>query len=936
MNQIKVFEFAKEIGIETISLMDKIREWKLPIKSHMATLDEDMISAIKDRLQSEAAAKGDKKKTKSTAIKKAAPTKVVSTIKRADAALDKEVTKSAADTSDSADEESSESVKISSKKETPAKSVTKAASTAKTAVKTTIKKAAVAKAVTKSDLAVKKNPVVIESEKKQVGIIRRKAGEIAAAQQAAAEAAAASAAADLEVAKAEKEAQGVQAVGVDLQSSAAAPTTDVSKRKNIVGRMDLSRARPMTGAAGAAPGVGGGAAPRAPAMGARNIRTGFFAKPAIDMNTQAANFDDERSKREEKKKRAAATKEDVVQVFNASDFRKREVIFQPKKKKVALKGEMRKTQITTPKASKRVIKVEKAMSVSNLAEALGVKAPALIKKLMTDGVMASLNTVLDFDTIALVVPEFGFEAENIHRSAAQLLDSAAFGDLNSEVIARAPVVTIMGHVDHGKTSLLDTIRKANVAAKEAGGITQHIGAYKVKLENGREITFLDTPGHEAFTHMRARGANVTDVAIVVVAADDGVMPQTAEAINHAKAAAVPIIIAVNKIDKPGANVERIKQQLTEYEIVPEQWGGSNIFCEVSATKKLGIQELLEQILLVTEVEDLKANPKRSGTGVVIEARIEKGRGPVATLLVQDGSVRIGDDIVVGKVSGRVRAMMNDRGEQVKVALPSDPVEIIGLSESASAGDRFDVVKNEDVARTIAGVRKAELEKPAAVGKGAVSLEDLFAKVQKGQILELKVVLKADVSGSLEAIRGMLEKVSTPEVKVQIIHSHVGGVSESDILLAATSGGIVLAFNVRPDSTAMRIAKERHVEIKTYTIIYELLDDVKKAMGGLLKPTLKEVVNGRAEVREVFSVPKFGNIAGSFVTDGKITRSDQCRLIRNGAIVYTGKFGSLRRFKDDVREVATGFECGIGIENFNDIKTGDIVEAFNVVEIAREL
>jgi translation initiation factor IF-2 len=937
LNQIKVFEFAKEIGIETISLMDKIREWKLPIKNHMATLDDEMISTIKGRLEEEIAAKSDKKKT----AKSAGSTKKAAMKKTSEGAVAAPVvTKVSA----KATEESTQKSEGAVSESAPAP---KKVAVKKTAAKTTSKTEAASKKVA-SAAAVPAAPV----EKKSQGIIRRKAGDIAAAQQAAAEAEALAA----QQAQ-EREASGEAAECATQDSSevsASAPfggaaevssvttsatttSTEPVKRRNIVGRMDLSRARPPAGVSVSPSGDGRGPRPSGVVAARSNIRTGFFATPVVDPDALQPNFEEEeRNKREEKKKRPAAPKEEEVQTFNAADFRKREVIFQPKKKKVALKGEIRKTQITTPKASKRVIKVEKSMTVSNLAQAMGIKAPALIKKLMTDGVMANLNTALDYDTIALVAPEFGFEAENVHRTAEQLLEAAAFGQLEAAPITRAPVVTVMGHVDHGKTSLLDTIRKANVAAKEAGGITQHIGAYKVRLDNGKEITFLDTPGHEAFTHMRARGANVTDVAIIVVAADDGVMPQTAEAINHAKAAEVPIIIAVNKIDKPGVNVDKIKQQLTEYEIVPEEWGGSNIFCEVSATKKIGIQELLEQILLVTEVEDLKANPKRSGTGVVIESRLEKGRGPVATLLVKDGTVRVGDDIVVGKVSGRVRAMMNDRGEQVKEALPSDPVEIIGLSEAAQAGDRFDIVKDEEEARAIALARKAELEKPVATGKEAISLEDLFAKVQKGQILELNVVLKADVSGSLEALRGMLDKASTSEVKVKIIHSQVGGISESDVLLAATSGGLILGFNVRPDTTAMRLAKERNVEIKTYSIIYELLDDVKKAMTGLLKPTLKEVVNGRAEVREVFSVPKIGNIAGCFVSDGKIARSDQCRLLREGKIIYTGKFGSLKRFKDDVKEVATGFECGIGIENFNDIKTGDTIEAFHIIEIAKQL
>jgi translation initiation factor IF-2 len=703
--------------------------------------------------------------------------------------------------------------------------------------------------------------------------------------------------------------------------------------------MDLSRARGPASASGTGTSTGSpatGAAgdrTRPSATNSRNIRTGFFATPNDDAALREA---EEEKKREEKKKRPAAAKEEEVQAFIASDFRKREVIFQPKKKKVALRGEVRKTQITTPKASKRVIKVEKAMTVNALAQALGVKVALLMRKLMTEGITANINTELDFDTIALLVPEFNFEAQNVYQSSDTLLDNAAFGELEAELITRAPVVTVMGHVDHGKTSLLDAIRSANVADKEAGGITQHIGAYKVKVDGGKEITFLDTPGHEAFTQMRARGANVTDIVIVVVAADDGVMPQTAEAINHAKAAGVPIIIAVNKIDKPGINVDRIKQQLTEFQIVPEEWGGTNIFCEVSAVKKIGIKELLSQILLVAELEDLKANLKRSGTGVIIESSVAKGRGPVATLLIQDGTVRTGDNIVVGTISGRIRAMMNDRGEQVREAHAGDPVEIIGLSESVSASDRFDVVKDEETAKRIADVRKQESIKPVATGKSSMTLEELFSKVQAGKVLELNVVLKADVSGSMEALQGMLEKAGTSEVKVKVIHSHIGGINESDVLLAATSGGVVIGFNVRPDTAAIRTAKERHVEIKCYTIIYELIDDVKKAMGGLLKPTLKETIHGRANVREVFSVPKIGNIAGCSISDGKITRSDLCRLLRNGTIIYQGKFSSLKRFKDDVREVATGFECGIGIENFNDIKAGDVIEAYIIEEIAREL
>ena len=862
---MKVFEFAKEIGIETISLMDKIREWKLPVKSHMATLDQPLMDEIRAKLLEERASKSSKTKV----VKKAAPKKP-------------------------------------------------ATAAPKKVAKATIQDSPVKKEKAPSAAPAKPKRA---ATKKQVGVIRRKAGEVPAP------AVAAEKEISPEAASAEEALAGETSGSTDAKASSTAETATVeAKRRNIVGRMDLSRVRKP--GAGVATGLSD-RTPRAPVTGSRNIRTGFFAQQPIA--EQPANFEDEKNR--EEKKRRPGNREEEQQIFNASDFRKREVIFQPKKKKVAVGRDIKKTLLTTPKASKRIIRVERAMSVGQVAATMGVKVPVLIKKLMSEGVMATINTDLDFETIALIAPEFQFEAENVYRSPDQRLDDSAFGDLSAEPVPRPPVVTVMGHVDHGKTSLLDAIRQGNVAAGEAGGITQHIGAYKVRLESGKEITFLDTPGHEAFTAMRARGANVTDIAIIVVAADDGVMPQTVEAISHAKAAEVPIIIAVNKIDKPGADVNRIKQQLTEQQIVPEEWGGSNIFCEVSALKKTGIRELLEQILLVAEVEDLKANPKRSGTGVVIESRLEKGRGAVATVLVNDGSFSIGDHIVAGVAAGRVRAMINDRGESVQSAQPGDPVEILGLPEAVVAGERIDVVKSEDIAREIAQARKAELEKPVATGKDAVSLEELFAKIQKGHAQDFNVIVKADVAGSVEALREMLGKESTPEIRVKVIHSQVGGVTESDVLLASTSGAVILGFNVRPDTPAMRLAKELNVDIRTYTIIYELLDDVKKAMVGRLQPVSKEVARGRAEVREVFSVPKAGNVAGCAVVDGKITRSDLCRIIRDGAIVYEGKFASLRRFKDDVREVASGFECGIGIENFNDIKVGDIIEDYVIEQVS---
>jgi translation initiation factor IF-2 len=593
------------------------------------------------------------------------------------------------------------------------------------------------------------------------------------------------------------------------------------------------------------------------------------------------------------------------------------------------------TQITKPDASKLVVKVYDKMKVGDFAMEMKVKATDLIKVLMKNGVMATVNTDLDFDTIALIAPEFGYEAQSVKRTADEVLVETAFGELDATPVSRPPVVTVMGHVDHGKTSLLDAIRNADVASGEAGGITQHIGAYQVKLDSGQLITFLDTPGHEAFTAMRARGANVTDIAIIVVAADDGVMPQTAEAISHAKAAGVPMIVAVNKIDKPGANPDRIKQQLTEYEVVPEEWGGTTIFCNVSALKKTGIKELLEQVLLVAEVQDLKANPKRSGTGTVIESRLEKGRGNVATVLIKDGSMKVGQYIVAGTVSGRVRSLMNDRGEKVNEAGPSMPVEVLGLDGTPSAGDLVSIVIDERSAEEVVRIRK-DHEAIAANPSSKMSLEDLFSKVNKGDVKELPVIIKADVAGSLEALQGMFSKLSTAEVTVKIVHAAIGGITENDVLLASTAKGIVVGFNVRPDSNAQNQAKRHGVEIRTYSIVYELIDDMKKAMSGLLQPSVVEKVMGRAEVRNVFNVPKIGAIAGCSVLDGKIQRNNMARLIRDGKIVYEGKIGSLKRFKDDAKEVAQGFECGIGIENFNDVKTGDVIEAFIKEEVAREL
>jgi translation initiation factor IF-2 len=500
---------------------------------------------------------------------------------------------------------------------------------------------------------------------------------------------------------------------------------------------------------------------------------------------------------------------------------------------------------------------------------------------------------------------------------------------------RPPVVTIMGHVDHGKTSLLDAIREANVIAGEAGGITQHIGAYDVEL-NGRKITFLDTPGHEAFTAMRARGAKVTDIVILVVAADDGVMPQTKEAINHSRAAGVPIIVAINKIDKPDANPERVKRELTEQGLVSEEWGGDTTMVEVSAKKRMNLEELLEMVLLQADVMDLKANPDKAARGTIVEGKLDKGRGPVATVLVQEGTLRLGDYCVVGIHSGRVRAMQNDRGEKVLEAGPAAPVELIGLSGVPDAGDVFVALSDEKQAKEIATLRQIKQRETELAKHSKLSLEDLYKQIQSGEVKDLNVIVKGDVQGSVEAVGETLRKLSTDAVRLNVIHSGVGAVTETDVNLATASNAIIIGFNVRPEVKAQNMAEKEGVDIRLYNIIYNAVDDIRKAMEGLLEPVYKEKYLGRAEIREVFSVPKAGNVAGSYVQDGKMLRNAQVRLLRDNMVIYTGRMSSLRRFKDDVKEVATGYECGIGLENYNDIKQGDIIEAFEMEKFAATL
>ena len=585
-------------------------------------------------------------------------------------------------------------------------------------------------------------------------------------------------------------------------------------------------------------------------------------------------------------------------------------------------------------AKKAVVKVEipDEISVGELASRMKKTGASVVKELMKMGVMASLSEIIDFDTAAIVAEEMGckVEREVVVTIEEKLIDTAE--DKEEDLEPRAPVIVVMGHVDHGKTSLLDYIRNSNVTAGEAGGITQAIGAYQVNV-NDKVVTFLDTPGHEAFTAMRARGAMVTDIAILVVAADDGIMPQTVEAINHAKAAEIPIIVAINKMDLPGANPDNIKQQLTQYELLAEDWGGDTIICPISAKTGQGVEELLENVLLVAEMRELKANPNRAARGAVIEARLDKGRGPVATLLVQNGTLKQGDIIIAGTAVGRVRAMVDYRGRPVKTAGPSVPVEITGMAEVPGAGDDFYAVADERMARELAEQRKQE-KKDAAAAPAAkkVSLDDLFSQIQVGEVKELKVIVKADVQGSAEAVRQNLEKLSNDEVRVRVIHSGVGAINESDVMLASTSNAIIVGFSVRPDNVARNMIERDKVDVRLYRVIYDCIEEIESAMKGLLAPKFSEVELGRVEVREVYKITGAGVIAGCYVKEGKVVRSAQIRLVRDGVVIHEGTIASLRRFKDDVKEVATNFECGIGLEKFSDIKVGDIFEVFQMEQV----
>jgi translation initiation factor IF-2 len=976
---IKVYELAKELGIDSISLVDKLKTLEINVKNHMSELtDSDVERArlvLKTGSVSGKSAGASASKTKAAATAKTA-TAAKKVVKRA----------GATDAAPAVEAKSSATAAPKTVRKKPATTVaapaaaTPAANPATESSSTVIRRRQLSDGATQTVTSTVSTVTGTESPQAAAPVAAKAVAAKAVAPQAPVIEEEVSPAPALEASEAivpeEKEISvaapekdesthtshetksltpdTVETVRTEVKSQGGKITTSVIRRTETTTLMtssmkDAGLKRPgglriieqpkpvalsSTRAVPGKPAFGKGVTtspitPLDPAAkgGFKTEREGFkFAR--VDKENLDKMAEEEARKRGPKAFDTVIKPEDV----KFGDYRKKEMVFVPKRKRVPVGKSIAKTEITTAAAHKRVVEMGDTVKVSDLANQMSVKSNELIKKLMKMGQMVTMNQVIDIDTATLVAAEFQYEIKNIAFKESEHLTGAEDKDI--DLVSRPPVVTIMGHVDHGKTTLLDSIREANVASGEAGGITQHIGAYTI-TKDGKMITFIDTPGHEAFTMMRARGANVTDIVILVVSADDGVMPQTREALSHAKAAGVPIIVAVNKIDKPGADPERIKKELADLDLLAEDWGGQTMFIPVSALKKTNIDKLLEGILLIAEVEDFKANPNVLARGVVLESRVEKGRGPVASVLVHRGTLKVGDIVVSGTQWGRVKAMTNHLGEGVKVVSPGMAAELLGLDGVPAAGDQFDAVENEKAATSLVDHRVQQARDKKSMSSKS-SMEDLFAQAKAGNLKEMRIVLKADVFGSVEAVRDSLLKQSTDKVKVKVIMAAAGGITESDVMLANASNAIIVGFNVRPETKARALAEAEQVEIKSYTIIYELLDDVKAAMAGLLDKKKVETYLGRAEVRQTFTVPKSGTVAGCFVIDGKLVRNAQVRLLRDSRIIFDGKLSSLKRFKDDAKEVAQGYECGMGLDGYNDIKIGDLFEAYQIDMVAQTL
>jgi translation initiation factor IF-2 len=906
MSKIRVYDLAKKLGMENKELVEKLGQAGIEVKNHMSVLEDADVRKFEE--------------SRSEAVPEAKAPEVEVQEKRIGSGLIRRRSKVK---KVAVEEPPAEEVAVA--EEQPAEPVAEPAEVISAPVAETVEQAAVAPEPAVEE-AVKPEPVEKEAP----------AAEVVEPAEAEPQAAAPEETVDEKPAAEVTEPSEAKAVpAAKVQKAEAKPKASTSRAK-ILGRVELPQKPAPQPRKKAAPAPAKKRADRP----ARPERPRTAEMPPMAPPDPDALAKEGRSKKKRKGKSDFGGAADGGRPTRRKD--KREV-YEPDRTDRYRKGRKasrpaKKTEITVSKAIKRKIRISDVITVGELAKRMGVKANDLIKELMAQGQMVTINHPLDYESAAILAAEFQYEVENVAFDEETILAHADI-ELDKEkpelLKPRPPVVTIMGHVDHGKTSLLDAIREANVTEGEAGGITQHIGAYDVDLD-GRKITFLDTPGHEAFTSMRARGAQVTDIVILVVAADDGVMPQTKEAINHSKAAGVPIIVAVNKIDKPGANPDRVKQELAELDLLPEDWGGETIFVEVSAKEHTNIDQLLEMVLLQAEVMELKADPEKRAQGTVVEARLDKGRGPVSTVLVQHGTLHIGDPLVAGLHYGRVRSMTDDRGRTVKEAGPSVPVEVTGLSGVPSAGDSFHSLEDEKTAKDVVQHRQQKSREAELAKSSKISLDQLYARLQEGDVKELKIIIKADVQGSVEAVADSLSKLSTDACRLLVTHSGVGGISETDISLATASDAIVLGFNVRPAPKAAAMAELEGVDIRLYSVIYDAVNDIKSAMEGLLEPTLVEEDLGRAEVREIFHVTKVGTIAGCYVTSGKILRNASARLLRDDVVIWTGKLDSLRRFKDDVKEVATGYECGIGLENYNDIKPGDVIEAFEVKEVKTSL
>ena len=887
MSRVRIYELAKEAGLKSKELADKLIALGYPIKSHSSTVDDDMAADIRRKVLGKATAEVTEKPigvTKKTTVVRKKRTTVV---RRRSKAQKEELARQAEE-----------------------------AEYAETAVD-------------KEAEGVEPEPGVVEAaeeEERTAEGVEPVETEQESAEEAPAEAVAEDTIPDT--------------VDLDTEKTAKKPVKEEPKRAKglakIVGRVEIKVEtkrpvrRPRRPARPARPKPGGPGGPAAVAADVGRAAAGKGKKKG--KRIVAVGLDD--TSRQKKPGKAARKGRQRVDFSRRGDVEFMRPRKRGRRKDTRRKGKSVPTPLTESKAIKRRIKVFETISVGDLAKRMGIKANEIIAKLMGLGVMATVNQSLDLDTATLVATDFGYEVE---QGMTEELGIAALQEeeTGGEEQPRFPVVTVMGHVDHGKTSILDAIRKTDVAEGEAGGITQHIGAYHVQAPSG-DITFVDTPGHAAFTEMRSRGAKVTDIVVLVVAADDGVMDQTREAIAHAKAAEVPIVVAVNKIDKDNADPERVKRELGDFGLIPEDWGGDTIFCETSAKKGTGIKELLENIQLQSEILELSADPGRKAHGTIIEAQLHKGRGPVATVLIQEGTLQAGDYFVAGMFSGKVRSLINDRGEQIAKAGPSMPVEVQGLSGVPQAGDEFVVVTDEKMAKSVSSARRLKARESELGSASKVSLDNLFEKMAEQEMKELRVILRADVQGTLQAFGQATEKLSTDVIRVRVLHEGTGAITENDIHLAAASDAIIIGFNVRPSVKVKELAEREQVDVRSYDVIYHALEDIEKAMVGMLEPEFEERVIGTAEVRDTFSVPKIGTIAGCAVIDGKMERNARVRVLRESVVIYTGEIQSLRRFKDDVKEVASGYECGIGVENYNDIKVGDTLEAFVMDEVEATL